>query len=251
MKISVVTAVFNRVATVSDSLRSSVAQRHRPVERIVIDGGSTDGTVAAVQGFGEAVAVLVSEPDRGIYDALNKGVALATGEVVGFLHADDMFNDDEALARVAAALADPNVAAVYGDLVYVSRGERSHVVRDWRAGEFSAAKLRHGWMPPHPTLYVRRAVFESVGRFDTTLRIAADYDWMLRLLLAGHRVAHIPAVQVRMRTGGVSNRSVGNVLRKSGEDFLALRRNGFGAVAAATTLTAKNLRKLPQLLPRG
>lgn len=250
MKISVVTAVYNRASTVGDALRSSLSQRHPDVERVVIDGGSTDGTLEVVRDFGAFVDALVSEPDGGIYDALNKGVGLITGDVVGFLHADDLFGDDDALTRVAAAMADPSVAAVYGDLLYVRPDRIDHIVRDWRAGDYSAAKLRRGWMPPHPTLYVRRSVFASVGRFDTSLRIAADYDWMLRLLLAEYRVAYIPQVQVRMRTGGASNRSLGNIVRKSTEDFAALRRNGFSSVAAAVTLMSKNLRKLPQLVRR-
>lgn len=248
MKISVVTAVYDRALTVGDSLQSNLAQRYPDVERVVIDGGSTDGTVETIQSLGDRIDIFVSEPDGGIYEALNKGVGVSSGDVVGFLHADDLFNDDEALSRIAAAMADPSVAAVYGDLIYVRKDRPDQVVRDWQAGEFSAPKLRRGWMPPHPTLYVRRSVFESVGRFDTTLRIAADYEWMLRLLLAGHRIAYIPHVQVRMRTGGVSNRSLTSIARKSVEDFTSLRRNGFSRSAAVVTLISKNLRKLPQLL---
>lgn len=250
MKISVITAVYNRAGTIGESLRSSCAQRHAEIERVVIDGGSTDGTLDIVRAFGSQIATVVSEPDTGIYDALNKGVKAATGDVLGFLHADDLFNDHEVLSRVAAAMADPAVASAYGDLIYVSKDRPDRIVRDWRAGEYSPAKLRRGWMPPHPTLYVRRSVFESVGAFDTSLRIAADYDWMLRLLLAGHRVAYIPHVQVRMRTGGASNRSLGNIMRKSTEDFSVLRRHGFSHAAAATALLSKNLRKLPQLVRR-
>lgn len=248
MKISVITAVYNRAATIGESLRSSCEQSHPDVERVVIDGGSTDGTLDIVRSFGEDVATVISERDHGIYDALNKGVKAATGDVLGFLHADDLFHDNEVLSRVATVMTDPSVAAVYGDLIYVSKDRPDHIVRDWRAGEYSPAQLRRGWMPPHPALYVRRSVFASVGPFDTSLRIAADYDWMLRLLLAGHRVAYIPHVQVRMRTGGASNRSLGNIMRKSAEDFAVLRRNGFSHVAAVTTLLSKNLRKLPQLV---
>jgi len=249
-RISVVTAVYNRASTIAEALHSSLSQQYPAVERVVIDGGSADGTVEVVRALGERIDTFISEADHGIYDALNKGVDVATGDVVGFLHADDLFNDDTVLSRVAAAMADPSVSAVYGDLVYVSKDRPEQVVRDWRAGEYSPAKLRRGWMPPHPTLYVRRSVFDSVGAFDTSLRIAADYDWMLRLLLAGHRVAYIPHVQVRMRTGGASNRSLGNIMRKSTEDFSVLRRHGFSHAAAATALLSKNLRKLPQLVRR-
>jgi len=250
VKISVITAVYNRAATIGESLRSSCEQSHPDVERVVIDGGSTDSTMEVVRSFGDDIATVVSERDHGIYDALNKGVQAATGDLVGFLHADDLFHDNEVINRVATAMMEPSVAAVYGDLIYVSKDRSDHIVRYWRAGEYRSVQLRQGWMPPHPTLYVRRSVFESVGAFDTSLRIAADYDWMLRLLLAGHRVAYIPQVQVRMRTGGASNRSLGNILRKSAEDFSVLRRHGFSHAAAATTLLSKNLRKLPQLVRR-
>lgn len=250
MRISVVTAVFNNASTIRSALESTLSQSFDDVELVVVDGGSTDGTKEILQEYRDRVGVLVSEPDDGIYDALNKGVGLASGDVIGFLHSDDLFADDASLWRVAACLEDPLVEGCYGDLCYVRHGEPRTVVRHWQAGVFEPEMLARGWMPPHPTLYVRRSVFESVGRFDTTLRIAADYDWMLRLLLAGHRLAYIPQVQVRMRTGGASNRSVGNIMRKSGEDFAALRRNGFSVAGATTTLMAKNLRKLPQLVRR-
>jgi len=247
MKISVITAVYNRAATVADALRSSLSQTHADVERVVVDGASSDGTLAEVERFGDGIDTLLSEADHGIYDALNKGVRIATGDVVGFLHADDVFADDEALARVAAAMADDGVIAAYGDLLYVSKDDMSKTVRHWRAGPFSAASVARGWMPPHPTLYVRRSAYERLGYFNTALRIAADYDWMLRLMRSDlGRLAYVPAVQVRMRVGGASNASLGNILRKSGEDYRALRGNGFSSPAAAACLLSKNLRKLKQ-----
>jgi glycosyltransferase len=195
------------------------------------------------------LAVLVSEPDAGIYDALNKGIARATGEVVGFLHADDVYADGEVLARVAAAFADPAVDAVYGDLLYVRKADTGRVVRHWRAGAYDPARLRRGWMPPHPTLYLRRALYERHGVFDRRYRIAGDYDLMLRMLsrLTG-RVVYLPQVLVRMRVGGESNRSLSRILRKSREDYRALRENGIGGAGA---LVWKNLSKIPQFFRRG
>jgi glycosyltransferase len=192
---------------------------------------------------------VVSEPDSGIYHALNKGLALATGEVVGFLHADDVYADGEVLARVAAAFADPAVDAVYGDLVYVRKADTARVVRHWRAGAYDPARLRRGWMPPHPTLYLRRALYERHGVFDRRYRIAGDYDLMLRMLsrLTG-RVVYLPQVLVRMRVGGESNRSLSRILRKSREDYRALRENGIGGAGA---LVWKNLSKIPQFFRRG
>jgi glycosyltransferase involved in cell wall biosynthesis len=249
MKISVITAVYNNRDTVAQALDSALAQTHPDVELIVIDGGSTDGTLQVLHGYADRLAVLVSEPDRGIYDALNKGIARASGEVVGFLHSDDLFADTAVLSRIAAAFADPEVDAVYGDLLYVSKADPSRVVRTWRAGAFTPAKLARGWMPPHPTFYVRRAVYAQLGGYDTSYRIAADYDCMLRLLgKGGLRAAYIPEVLVKMRVGGASNRSLKNILQKSREDYRALRKNGVGGLGA---LAWKNLSKLPQFLRRG
>jgi glycosyltransferase len=192
--------------------------------------------------------VFVSERDDGIYDALNKGIERATGEVVGFLHADDLFADSAVLAGVAEAFSDPHVEAVYGDLVYVRHDNVDHVVRYWRAGEFELGALRRGWMPPHPTFYVRRCVYQRLGLFNTRYRIAADYDSMLRFLgRGGVRAAYIPQVMVRMRVGGISNRSLSNVLRKSREDLDILRVNGVGGIS---TLLQKNLSKLSQFWRR-
>jgi glycosyltransferase involved in cell wall biosynthesis len=252
MKISIVTATWQCAEMIGDCLASVAAQSHTEREHIVIDGGSTDGTLALLQAHREQLAVLVSEPDEGIYDALNKGLVGASGDVVGLLHADDLYAHSKVLARVANAFDDPAVEAVYGDLVYVARQDTSRVLRYWRAGDYEPARLRRGWMPPHPTLYLRRSLYERFGMFDTRYQIAADYDLMLRMLthLDGNgegRVRYLPEVLVRMRVGGVSNRSLRQLLRKSWEDYQALRANQVGGVAA---LAWKNLSKLPQFVRR-
>ncbi|MCF7996747.1 MAG: glycosyltransferase [Chromatiaceae bacterium] len=249
MKISVVTVTFNCQETVADCLASVARQRHVDREHVVIDGASTDGTGEILEARREQLAVLVSEPDRGTYDALNKGLARTSGEAVGLLHADDVYADAKVLSRVAVAFADPTVEAVYGDLVYVAREDTERVIRYWRAGEYRSQRLRRGWMPPHPTLYLRRSVYERFGLFDTRYRIAADYDLMLRVLsgLTG-RVVYIPEVLVRMRVGGASNRSLRHIARKSWEDYRALRGNGFGGFGA---LAWKNFSKVPQFFVRG
>jgi len=246
MKISVITAVYNRCHTVQDALDSIASQSYRALEHVVVDGASTDGTKAILQRNRERIAVLVSEPDKGIYDALNKGIGLSTGEVVGFLHADDVFADENAISRIASVFEDPDVEAVYGDLQYVSNNDSSRTIRFWRAGDFTAARLAWGWMPPHPTLYVRRRVYERLGAFDTRYRIAADYDCILRFLgRGGVEPAYIPEVLVKMRVGGASNRSISNILEKSKEDYRALRSNGVGGLGA---LAWKNLSKLGQFI---
>lgn len=248
MKISIITAVRNSRATLADALDSAQAQDHPDKELIVIDGASTDGTLEVLQRYAGRLAHLVSEPDHGIYDALNKGLRLATGEVVGFLHADDRYADDRVLSRIAAALADPAVDACHGDLRYVRHDDPDRVVRYWRSGAYHRRRLAWGWMPPHPTFYARRAVYQQLGGFDTRYRIAADYDCLLRFLGAGQiTCAYIPEVLVHMRVGGTSNRSLRNLLQKSREDYQALRRNQIGGLG---TLLLKNVQKLPQFFRR-
>jgi glycosyltransferase len=245
MKISIITVSYNSATTIADTLRSVAAQTHPDIEHIVIDGGSRDDTMAVVHEHGHHVVLCISEPDRGTYDAMNKGLERATGEYVGFLNADDMYADKNAVARLAAAaVAKPDL--IYGDLQYVRKHHIYRVVRTWRSGIFDSHALRRGWMPPHPTFYLRRDLLASVGRFDTSLRVAADYDFMLRCLLRpGCLTAYVPHVLVRMRTGGASNVSLSALLRKSREDLAVMKRHAIGGLLV---LLQKNLRKLPQFL---
>ncbi len=226
-------------------------QTRRNFEHIVIDGGSSDQTLEIIRSQPSQPALLVTEPDGGLYDALNKGFRFASGDVIGLLHSDDLFADDRVLERVARALDDPQVDGVYGDLDYVAREDPSRIVRRWRSGAYSPERLSRGWMPPHPTLFLRRSVIEHWGGFDTSYQIAADYDVILRYLVKGRiRLKYIPEVLVKMRVGGESNRSLGRILRKSREDFRALRSNRVGGLGA---LIWKNLSKLGQFfgkLPR-
>jgi len=245
MKISIITVAYNSAATIADTLHSVSQQTHDDIEHIVIDGGSKDGTLAVIQRHGAHVAKLVSESDRGIYDAMNKGLTLATGDVIGFLNADDLLASPNSVAAIASAAAG-DYDTIYGDLVYVKRDHVGQVVRRWRSGYFHADRLRFGWMPPHPTFYVKRSLLEEIGSFDTSLRIAADYDFMMRCLTRpGARATYIAEVLVSMRMGGISNRSVKSVWRKSTEDLSIMRRHHIGGLL---TLASKNLRKLPQFL---
>lgn len=249
MKISVITAVRNNRDTIAAALDSILEQTHPDVELVVIDGASTDGTLEVLRRYAARLQVLVSEPDGGIYDALNKGLARASGELVGFLHADDLLADPGVLAAIAAACSDGTTDGVYGDLQYVDKQQPGRVIRHWRSAPFRRALLARGWMPPHPTLYLKREVYQRFGNFDTGYRIAADYDFMLRILCSGTlRLRYLPQVLVRMRVGGASNRSLRNLLRKSREDWRAIRRHGIGGLP---TLLAKNLSKLPQFFSRG
>jgi glycosyltransferase len=189
---------------------------------------------------------VVSEPDEGLYDALNKGLARTSGEVVGLLHSDDLYAAPDVLACVMEAFADPGVDAVYGDLKYVAKDDPGRTIRTWRSRPFSPALLRRGWMPPHPTVFLRRRVIEKCGLFDTRFRISADYDAMLRYFSSpGFKAVHLRKTFVLMRTGGASNGSLKQIVRKTREDSLALKANGQGTI---TTLAIKNFRKLSQYL---
>ena len=243
MKISVITAVYNRVSSIEQAVQSVEDQTYDNVEHLVIDGAS-DGTLELLSSCMNDRSVLVSEPDKGIYDALNKGLVRATGDIVGMMHSDDYYADTRVLESVAKAFADPAIDAVYGDLDYVAKDNTSHILRHWSSGEYHASQLSRGWMPPHPTLYLRRSVIERWGGFDTNFQIAADYDAILRYFGQGRvRAAYIPRVLVKMRMGGESNRSLGRILLKSKEDYFALRRNNVGGL---WTLVWKNLSKVRQ-----
>lgn len=244
MKFSIITATFNSANFVADALASVHRQSHGDIEQVVVDGASRDGTMDIVHGCERRPGPVISEPDRGIYDGLNKGIAAASGEVIGFLHSDDVLASPEIIATVADVFASGNVDGVYGDLQYVGQGDLSRVVRYWRGRPFNPDLLKQGWMPAHPTLYLRREVYERHGGFDTQFRIAADYDFILRVMAdRSLRFAYLPQVMVKMRTGGASNRSLANILQKTREDWHALRRNHAGGVGA---LLGKNLRKIPQ-----
>ena len=248
MRISVITATYNAARTVAACLGSVARQTHPDVEHWVLDGASRDGTQAVVEAARGRLAGIISEPDNGIYDALNKGIARATGEVVGFLHADDFYAGDSTLASIAAAFDDPRVDAVYGDLTYVDAVDASRVIRYWKAGPVSRERLKRGWMPPHPTFYVRRSVYQRLGSFDTRYRISADYDCIVRFLFGGGvRAAYIPQVLVSMRVGGISNRSLRTIALKSREDLRIMREHGLGGLP---TLLAKNLGKVAQFWAR-
>ena len=248
MQISVVTAVYNRADTIAKAMRSVQSQTYPDVEHVIQDGGSRDATLERVAELANAATRMLSEPDDGIYDAINRGIRRAKGEVIGLMHSDDFFANANVLTKVAQALADPAVDGVYGDLDYVAAHDPDRVIRHWRSGPYAPASLRYGWMPPHPTLYLRREVFERHGLYNPSYRISGDYDAMLRYLVKGGiSLAYVPEVLVKMRVGGESNRSLERIARKSREDLRALRENGVGGIV---TLAAKNLRKVTQFTHR-
>lgn len=249
--ISVITAVYNGAASIAECLDSVANQDLPELEQVVMDAKSTDGTTDLVRTKAGPHVRHVCERDRGLYDALNKGIALAKHDIIGLLHADDVYADNQVLSRVAYAFrADPSVEGVYGDLVYVSAQNPNQVVRYWKAGEYRRGLFLRGWMPPHPTLFLRRSVYERVGGFRTDLNIAADYEFVLRALhVHGVKVAYVPEVFTRMRLGGMSNRSLGNIVRKTQQDYKAWQMNG-ESVLGLGAVALKNVTKLPQFFQR-
>lgn len=245
MKISVVTVCFNSAATIGSAVGSVLSQSLRP-EYIVIDGASTDGTLDLLERHRADISRLVSEKDGGMYHALNKGFTMASGDIIGLLHADDVYAGPDTLEKVAGLFEKTGADAVYGDLAYV-RADGS-VLRYWRAGDYDRSSLERGWMPPHPAFFARRSVYDRFGLFDTSFRIAADYDLMTRLLYRERiKAVYLPELLVKMRSGGMSNRSLVNIVRKSVEDYRIMRRHGLGGIG---TLLMKNFSKLPQFLGR-
>lgn len=240
--------MYNNKETIAEAIESVLSQSYADIEYIVVDGASTDGTLEVLGQYKEQITTFVSEPDKGIYDGLNKGVALATGDVVGFLHSDDLFENEQVLAKVAHTFQEQKVDSIYGDLTYVRKEDTEKVVRYWKSADFSMKKLKNGWMPPHPTFYVKREVYEKFGAFDSSFKIAADYDCILRFLGREQiSTAYIPEVLVKMRVGGASNKSLKNLIQKSREDFRAMKNNGVGHIGS---LLMKNAVKIPQFFKR-
>ena len=228
LQVTVVTVAYNAAATIADTLESVAAQSYPHVEHLVIDGASRDGTQEVVARHSQRVARFVSEPDRGVDDAMNKGLRMATGDVVGFLNADDVYANPDVLARVAETMADPSLDACYADLVYVDAKDETRIVRDWRSRDHAPGLCLTGWMPAHPTFFARREVYAADGGFDLEFRLQADYELMVRLFEKRHiRARHVGERWVRMRTGGMSNNSWRNIARGNIEAYRACRKNGF------------------------
>ncbi|HYF31975.1 MAG TPA: glycosyltransferase family 2 protein [Chitinophagaceae bacterium] len=244
-KISIITATYNSATTISDTLDCVAKQDYANVEHIIVDGKSSDDTLQIVHNYPH-VAKVVSEKDKGIYDAMNKGLKLATGDIIGILNSDDIYVDGQVLSKVARAF-EQDIDACYADLKYVSDKDLDKVVRYWKAGRFNNRSFLMGWMPPHPTFFVKREVYDKVGYFDTSLRSAADYELLLRVFVK-HRfnIAYIPEVLVKMRTGGMSNASLKNRLRANKEDRLAWKKNGLKPYFF--TLYLKPIRKIFQYI---
>ncbi len=249
MRVSVITVVLNdpRIGRALDSLFSQ--ETDAEVESIVIDGGSGRETLEVIERHRSRLAVFISEPDGGLYDAMNKGLRYATGDIIGFLNADDRYADRFVLRDVVATFSDPTVEACYGDAVFVTR-YRERIIRYWRAGNYRRWKYYLGWMPPHGTFFARRHLYERFGTFNLAYPIAADYELMFRFLFLGNiRVHYIPRILLCMDAGGISNGSLRAILQGNRECWQAWRQHSLTLQGLFVPLT-KPLRRLGQLLRR-
>lgn len=247
MKASLITATYNSCATLNTAVSSVVNQTYNNIEYIIVDGASKDGSLELIQDFQKVHdnIKLISEPDNGIYDALNKGIRHATGEIIGFIHADDMLASNWVVSNIVDHF-DDDVAGVYGDLHYITSVEPFKIIRNWKSEPFRPELLRQGWMPAHPTLFLKKSIYEQYGSYKLDYRIAADYDFMLRIFKDSTlKFKYLPEVITKMRVGGASNKSLKNLIQKTKEDYRAIKINNIGGLS---TLIKKNLSKIKQFL---
>ena len=242
LKFSIITATMNSSGTIGSALESLAAQTASDIEHIIVDGVSSDDTLNICRANAVSNQVISSEPDTGIYDALNKGIDKASGDIIGFLHSDDVFASSRVLEIVSQAFEETGADLVYGDLRYVSSEDLNQTRRRWVSGRFTRSSLFFGWMPPHPTVFMKRQLIKD-ERFDASFRISGDYDQLSRILRRDVKVTYIPECLVKMRLGGESNKSIGKLWLKVCEDYAVTKRySHFWPV----TLLSKNVRKIPQ-----
>lgn len=225
MKFSIITVCYNSAKTIEDTIKSVANQKNVSVEHILIDGASTDGTIEIIKQHA-SVTKFVSEPDNGIYDAMNKGIVIAKGDVIGTLNADDFYMHDHVLWEVEKVFLDPTVDACYGDLIYVRQDNTEQVVRFWKSRDHEPGLFESGWMPAHPTFFVRKSVYERLGSFNLNYKIAADFELLFRFIEQNKiRTKYLPKVLVKMRLGGTTNKNLSNILRQNKEIITILNKH--------------------------
>lgn len=243
--ISIITVVYNNVDNIKSAIESVINQNSKNFEYIIIDGKSDDGTLEIINQYYKTgdISLVISEKDKGIFDALNKGIQNSNGKYIGFLHSDDIFATNSAIHEITNVIINNDPDAVYGDLTYVKKNDLSKVVRYWKSSTFKKAKLKWGWMPPHPTFYLKKRFYNKYGLHDTNLSVNADYDLMIRMLkIKNFNAIYLPVEIIKMRLGGNSNK-VSNLLTKLLEDYKVIKANQIGGLL---TLIFKNVQKIPQ-----
>lgn len=245
MKVSIITVCYNSSETIESTIQSVVSQNYANIEYIIVDGLSTDDTLKIVDRYKNSITKIVSEKDNGIYDAINKGIAKATGDIIAILHADDFYTNENVISLIVDSFNNKNVETVYGDLQYVDRIDTTIVKRNWISGAYQKQNFLKGWMPPHPSFFARKKCYEKFGNFNTDLKSAADYELMLRFMYKNNcSVSYIPKVLVKMRVGGKSNISLMNRIKANREDKKAWEMNGLSP--SMFTFIRKPLSKLGQ-----
>ena len=245
--VTIITIVHNNVKTIRTAVQSVAHQSYENIEHIVIDNCSNDGTLEAIYQQENDISLIISEPDDGIYHALNKGIKLANGEIIGFLNSDDVLKNRNTITTIVQNLMAEDNEAVYGDLQYFSKQRPNRIIRSWKSNKYTSKKFRQGWMPPHPTFYTYKDIYLKYGFFDISYKISSDYDMMLRLLYEKKiKAKYIPEVLVKMQRGGVSNQNLRSIMLKSKEDFLIMKKYNFSLL----TLINKTLRKFSQFFRR-
>ena len=249
MKISIITVAYNAESTIAQAIASVAGQDYADVEYIVIDGQSDDGTAGIVRSHGDKINRFISEPDKGIYDAMNKGIDMANGEVVGMLNADDFYAGPSVLSKVMKTFENPEVDAVFGDIVFLSSENPEKTVRNYSSKHWHPGKFAWGFMPAHPSFFVRRKFYEQFGKFKTDYRIAADYELLIRFLYVHKlRYRYLSECFVKMRTGGASTRNMKSNIILNREIIRGCRENGIRTNVAM--VYSKYFRKIFELVPR-
>ena len=248
-KISIITVSYNCEKTIVDTIKSVNSQSYRNnIEYIIVDGSSSDNTIKLIKEHESAIDKWITEKDNGIYDAMNKGLKMATGEWIGFLHADDVFFSSNVIENMINQTKAYGCNCIYGNLNYIQEEPPHKIVRFWKSQNYSPKLIKRGWMPPHPTVYIKREIIEKIGFFNTSYQISADYDYMLRLFTHSETQSlFIDKTLVNMKLGGVSNNSVSNIIKKSKEDYKALTSNKVGGLYA---LFIKNFSKIAQFFSK-
>ena len=246
-KVSIITVTYNSAQTLEHTIRSVLSQTYPNIEYIIVDGKSGDGTLDIIDRYRNKISTFISEKDKGLYYALNKGIELATGDIIGIIHADDFYIHNDVITKVAQTFKSNQADAVYANLYYVDKNNTDKIIRTWRSGAFKVSNFLWGWMPPHPAFFAKKDCYTKYGLFNTTLRSAADYEIMLRFLFKNNiKTAYLPEFIVKMRVGGQSNASINNRVKANNEDRMAWKLNDLKPYFF--TLTLKPLRKIVQFL---
>ncbi len=225
-KVTIITVTYNSAAYLQDCINSVRSQNYPNIEYIIVDGKSSDGTMGIVRKNNEAVDYWISETDKGMYDAINKGMAVATGDIIGILNSDDVLDNENVITTIVNCFEKQGVDSIYGDLEFVDRNDVNKVMRIWKGQPFKRSRFRYGWMPAHPTFYIKRSLVEKYGAYENHYYSAADYEFMSRYLyLNSVSSYYIPELLVRMRMGGQSNVNIKQRLRANRRDYLAMKKN--------------------------